>query len=102
EREVVSTFAPKKCRLTIKGVDEHALENVFFHANRASQTPMKFIKIDRNEFHIEIGSDFKRCSDCNSFVSRLRTALNTSILDKRTTCTMKEREREFCYEDYFD
>ncbi|MEA3430079.1 MAG: hypothetical protein U9R08_02300 [Nanoarchaeota archaeon] len=103
DREIVSTYSPKQCRLSIKTskhVNQGFIENVYKYFT--AQTPMKLKQISETEFHVEIGTDFRRCSDCTALISRLRNALNGHIIVNQGTCTFKQKQREFCFEDYFD
>jgi len=103
KKELVD-FRPKKCVLHLKiseaFADANFVHTLFQSFQRQSETPAKLIKLTESEFDIEIGSDFKRCTDCNSFIRRLREYLDGNLLLDKGSCTLKERN--FSYEDYFD
>ena len=105
-KDLVSNKPPKTCILEItvskQIVDRSFIQNKFNYFNMQTNTPCKFKKdeTDPNKFIIEIGSDFKRCSDCEKLCSRYRGFLNGNIITDKGTCPKKERE--FAYEDYFD
>jgi hypothetical protein len=101
KKELVD-FKPKKCVLHIK-VSEVFEDAGFVSAIFRSlqrDTPAKLIKIDEREFDIEIGTDFKRCSDCKALVRRFREYLEGNMIEEKGSCTLKEKD--FYYEDYFD
>lgn len=102
-REIISTWSPKKCKLNIKlsgFVNPDMIDNAYRFFREQSQTPMKLNKLNSLEYNLEIGTDFKRCSDCNAFISRLRNTLNGHVIDNLGTCTFKRKE--FSYEDHFE
>jgi len=95
-------FKPKKCVLHIK-VSE-AFENsnfvsAIFHSLQLD-TPVKLVKINEQEYDIEIGTDFKRCSDCNIISRRFREYLEGNMIEEKGSCPKKEKN--FYYEDYFE
>ena len=95
-------FKPKKCVLHIK-VSE-AFENsnfvsAIFHSLQLD-TPVKLVKINEQEYDIEIGTDFKRCSDCNTISRRFREYLEGNMIEEKGSCPKKEKN--FYYEDYFE
>jgi len=103
-KEVVSTYAPKKCMLHIdlseKIQDTKYIEKAFDDSRNNSETPIKVIKIEDNRYAIEIGSSFRRCSECNQIIGRLRDILDGNVILDKGSCTLKERE--FTYEDHFE
>ena len=42
-----------------------------------------FKKITENEFEIEVGTDFKRCSDCTNLMGRFAEFLDNNIIEKK-------------------
>ncbi len=104
EKRVVSFTSPKKCNLSLtlsdKIYDFSFIENVFKYFLNRAETQFKLNKISNKEFEIEVGTSFKRCSECNQLVVRLRNAVDFNIFEKEGTCTSKKKE--FCYEDYFE
>ena len=105
-REVVDHKAPKKCRLSIvlskAIVDNKFIENIYNFFREKSSTPMKITKINEREFSVEIGTDFRRCSDCSALIKRYKEFLDGNLIDEKGSCTYEIRTQNFCYEDYFD
>ena len=106
EREAVSFTAPKKCvlHITLSEVfqDNRFVENIYGFFRETAAVPAKIKKIDEKHFDVEIGTDFRRCSDCNSLVNRYREFLDGNIIEEKGSCTSEGRKKNFCYEDYFD
>jgi len=103
-RELISMVSPKKCRLSIalsEAInDNRFIENIYADFNQNSSVPMKINKINDKQFEIEIGTDFKRCTDCNNLINRYREFLDGNVIDEKGKCTFQIK-RNFCYEDYF-
>jgi hypothetical protein len=104
KRNIVSSKSPKKCLLqaTLSDVfsDNKFMETIFRDFNENSTTPCKLVKIDENNFEIEIGTEFRRCTECCSLVNRYREFLDGNVIEDKGSCTF-EQNRNFCYEDYF-
>ena len=101
KKELVD-FKPKKCVLHIRvseAFPDSDFVSAIFHSLQLD-TPVKLVKISEREFDIEIGTDFKRCSDCNVISRRFREYLEGNMIEEKGSCTQKERD--FYYEDYFD
>ena len=101
KKELVD-FKPKKCVLHIKvseAFPDSGFVSAIFHSLQLD-TPVKLVKISEREYDIEIGTDFKRCSDCNTISRRFREYLEGNMIEEKGSCTQKERD--FYYEDYFD
>lgn len=95
-------FKPKKCVLHIRvseAFEDSNFVSEIFHSLQLD-TPVKLIKISEREFDIEVGTDFKRCSDCNHISRRFREYLEGNMIEEKGSCTQKEKN--FYYEDYFD
>ncbi len=105
KKEVVSTTAPKKCVLhfTISDAikDIRFVGNLYNYFKETAEVPTKFIKLNDKEFQIEIGTNFRRCSDCNSLIGKYREFLDGNIVEETGACTFKGNTN-FSYEDYFD
>ena len=103
-REIVSSFAPKKCMLQITISDAIAdtrfMQTIYAQFNQKSQTPSALRKIDDKTFEVDVGTDFRRCSDCNSLINRYREFLDGNIIEEKGGCTFEGR-KNFSYEDYF-
>ena len=103
KKELVD-FKPKKCVLHIKVSEAFEnsdfVSNIFTSFKNQADTPSKLLKINERGFDIEIGTDFRRCSDCNSLIRRFREYLDGNIIVDKGSCIQKERS--FAYEDYFD
>ena len=63
KKEMTSFTAPKKCvlhlKLSDKITDNTFVHNIYKFFNDNSATPLKLIKINENEFDIEIGTNFR-------------------------------------------
>ncbi|HYD03990.1 MAG TPA: hypothetical protein VEC16_06875 [Alphaproteobacteria bacterium] len=105
-KEVVEITAPKKCVLRIKLsdaiTDTRFIETIHKQFRENASTPTKVTKLNDKEFEIEIGSDFRRCTDCCKLVGKYREFLDGNIIQKKVGCTFEENRRSFSYEDYFD
>jgi len=105
-KEVVSKWAPKKCMIHIRvsekvpSVDVMLLPYKGFVSNTI--TPTKFIKDSEREAKVEIGSEFRRCSDCDLLIKRFGEQLEGNSIVDDGNCETKRHEQEFCEEDYFD
>jgi len=105
-REVRSFTAPKSCilRITLSEAisDSRFIETIYGYFKEKASVPNKLKKINEKEFDVEIGTDFRRCSDCNSLINSYREFLEGSIIEEKGSCTFEGRKKNFCYEDYFD
>ena len=107
KKEMVSFSAPKKCLLHITLsdaiMDNRFIENVHKYFKEQCETPTKIIKINDKEFDVEIGTNFKRCTECSNLISRYRQFLDDNIIEEKGNCTYENfKSKNFCYEDYFD
>lgn len=106
KRDVVNFTAPKKCVLHITlseaFSDNKFIENIYRYFNADATVPNKIKKINETQFEVEIGSEFKRCSECNALINRYREFLDGNIIEEKGSCTFEGQKRNFCYEDYFD
>jgi hypothetical protein len=106
-KEVVRLDAPKKCVLRIKLSDKISdtrfMETIHNQFKQDASTPTKVTKLNDKEFEIEIGTDFRRCSDCCKLVNRYKEFLDRNLIEKKVGCTYEcPIRRNFSYEDYFD
>ncbi len=107
-KEVISYTAPKRCVLHLKLsdaiTDNQFVANVYKYCNENSETPFKIIKINENEFNVEIGTSFRRCSECMKLINRFKGFLYGNLIEEKGSCTYEDiiRKQDFCYEDYFD
>ena len=105
-RDVVSFTAPKKCVLTLTLSDaisdQRFVETIFKDFQQRAKTPMKIRRSGEKEFEIEIGTDFRRCSECTSLRNSLREFLYGNIIDEKGNCTFEGRISSWSEEDYFD
>ncbi|MFH1849076.1 MAG: hypothetical protein ABH879_02720 [archaeon] len=104
KRDLVSTSPPKRCiiHLTIsQAVKDHRFVDTIHKsfAGRAS-VPSKIVKVDERNYDIEIGTDFRRCTDCSSLINEYREFLDGNIIEDKGCCTFEPRS--FAYEDYFE
>jgi hypothetical protein len=106
KKEMVNFSAPKKCVLRIQLSDaikdSRFVETTYQYFKEKASVPSKIIKLNDKEFEIEIGTDFKRCSDCTSLVNRYRDFLDGNIIEQKGNCTYESFRRGFSYEDHFD
>lgn len=106
-KDIVSERAPKKCQimLTLSEaiIDERFVLTIHKRFSNRVETPTKIEQLSDNEFKVEIGTDFRRCSDCQSFIGEIREFLYGNMIEESGTCTKGTmRKKSFCYEDYFD
>jgi len=105
KRDVISFTAPKKCVLHITlseaFFDNRFIENIYNYFREKATVPNKIKKINEKQFEVEIGTEFKRCSECNSLINRYREFLDGNIIEEKGSCAFEGRKRNFCYEDYF-
>ncbi len=105
KRDMISFTAPKKCVLHITlseaFADNRFIQTVYNYFKEKARVPNNLIKINEKEFQVEIGTDFRRCTDCNSLINRYREFLEGNIIEEKGSCTFEGRKRNFCYEDYF-
>ncbi len=106
KRTIVSFTAPKKCALHITlsqaFQDSRFIETTYNYFRENSSVPTKLKKINDKEFEIEIGTDFKRCTDCNSLINKYNEFLDGNLIDEKGSCTFEGRKQNFSYEDYFE
>ena len=107
-RELISSTPPKKCMLNLKISDaisdNRFVENIYKYFLEKSEVPSQFIKVSEKEFKIEIGTHFKRCSDCNNLINKFREFLDNNVIEEKGACSYEGnafRSNNFCYEDYF-
>ena len=103
---VVSFVAPKKCvlKITLSDFfkDDKFIYTIYGYFKDKASVPSSLKKINDKEFEVEIGSDFKRCTDCSSLVNKYREFLDGNIIEEKGSCTFEGFKRNFAYEDYFD
>lgn len=104
-KEVVSTYAPKKCKLTIelspRMMRNDFIQNIYTFFSFQSETPTKLQKVNERLFTVEIGSSFRRCSECTTLVGRYREYNDGNMIMKKVRCTYNPHTF-FSQEDYFD
>ena len=105
-KDLVSTKAPKKCILHItlsNGLhDSRFVETIYREFKQTASVPSKIRQIDDKNFEVEIGTDFKRCTDCTSLLNKYREFLDQNLIEKKGNCTFEGRRNNFAYEDYFE
>lgn len=105
-KEVVNDRPPKKCVLHVKVSEKVPMVDVMMVPYKgfvsATITPTRFNKINDKEAQVEIGSEFRRCSDCEALIKRFGEQLEGNIIVEDGNCASRKREQEFCDEDYFD
>jgi len=105
KKELVSFTSPKKCVLHITLseaiTDQRFIDTIYNYFKESTQTPTKITKINNKEIDIEIGTHFRRCTECNNLIGRYREFLNGNIIEDKGSCTFEIQRRNFAYEDYF-
>ncbi len=92
-KEVVSTYAPKKCVLHLELSPKHQrndfVKNLLTYLN--AETPIKLIEKSPREFAIEVGTNFRRCTDCTRLVGNFREHVDGNLQLKKGNCTFEPR-----------
>lgn len=98
-RKELVDFRPKKCVLHLT-ISDAVSDSGFVSSvlNFRFSVPLKLVKISEKEFTIEIGTDFKRCSDCTTLLNKFKEFID--VIEDRGSCSQKERV--FGYDDYFE
>ncbi len=102
-KDIVSDRSPKSCRLSLtlsQKLDNSFIDRIYEHWH--PETPTKINKISDKEICIDIGTTFSRCKDCQEIIDRIRSSVDGNLIEDKGTCTSKKKEKEFCYEDFFD
>ncbi len=106
KRDIISFTAPKKCVLHITLSeslhDNRFIETIYGYFKNRASVPNSIKKINEKQFDVEIGTDFRRCTDCNSLINEYREFLDSNIIEEKGSCTFEGRKKNFCYEDYFE
>ena len=101
----MSFTAPKKCVLHITLSDAFSdnvfIETIYNYFKEKAAVPSNIKKINEKEFEVEIGTDFRRCTDCNSLIKRYREFLDGNIIEEKGGCTFGGEKKNFSYEDHF-
>ncbi len=105
-KDVTESKTPKRCILHIKisdaFPDSQFVETVYGYFKQNAETPTKLVKLNEKEFDIEIGTAFRRCSECSSLIARFRDFLDRNVIEDRGVCEYESKfSKDFCYEDYF-
>jgi hypothetical protein len=106
-KEIISTTSPKSCALHItlsnKITDNRFIETIYNQFNQEAEVPSKLTRVSDKEFKIDIGTCFKRCSDCTSLIQRYRRFLDSNVIEIQGSCEYaSKRQSSFSFEDYFD
>jgi hypothetical protein len=92
-RSIVNFDSPKKCVINIKLSDampnNRFIDGLYKYFQQKAQVPSKITKISEKEFEVEIGTDFRRCSDCCSLVNRYREFLDGNVIEDKGNCTYR-------------
>ena len=103
-KNMISFTSPKKCMLKLRlsdPIDDNGfVEKLYQYFCNESQVPTKLTKLNEKEFEVEVGTDFRRCSDCTKLINKFRGFLEGNIIEEKGNCSY-ERNSNFCYEDYF-
>ncbi len=107
KKEVVNFTAPKKCVLHMKISDKvynsDFVEQAFKQIKDASSVPLRITKLSDKEFEIEVGTHFKRCSDCTNLIRKYKEIMGGNLIEDKGNCTYSGfSSKGFCYEDHFE
>ncbi|MEE9525168.1 MAG: hypothetical protein V3V78_01005 [Candidatus Woesearchaeota archaeon] len=106
KKDIVNFDSPKKCTLNIvlseTISDNRFVENIYNFFREKCSVPTKIMKVNEKEFSVEIGTDFRRCSDCCSLINRYKDFLDGNLIEEKGNCTYERITQNFTYEDYFD
>ncbi|MFA6888536.1 MAG: hypothetical protein WC254_03495 [Candidatus Woesearchaeota archaeon] len=104
-KEIISSYSPKKCalRITLSDAikDNRFIQILYDEFKRRSSVPTKLNQNSDKEFDVEVGTDFRRCSDCCSLVNKYREFLDGNVIEEKGSCTFEGR-KNMAYEDYFE
>ena len=105
-KEILSSRSPKKCllRITLSDPiqDNRFIATIHDYFSQNSSVPSRLKKLDEKTFEIEIGTDFRRCTDCTTLIGRYREFLDGNVLEEKKGCTFSTINPSFCDEDYFE
>ncbi len=82
--------------------DDRFIHTIYGYFRNRASVPNKLTKVNSREFEVEIGTDFRRCSDCQSLINEFREFLYGELIDIKGNCTFEGQKKGFVYEDYFD
>lgn len=103
-KEIVCKTSPKKCMLTLmlsdKIEDNRFVETIYNQTSERFETPTKLNKLNKREITIEIGTNFRRCSECTKLINEYREFINGNFFEENWGCEFKPREMS--YEDHFE
>lgn len=93
KRCVINHTAPKKCSIQIilsdAITDSSFVEKYYLRYKKETNTPTSLRVTSKNEFELEVGSNFKRCQDCNKFIGHFKETFEGNVIDKKGNCTFK-------------
>jgi hypothetical protein len=105
-KEVVNYRSPKKCAIYLalsqKIDDARFIETIYNEFSKKTEAATSLIRLSDKEYKVEIGTTFKRCTDCCNFVNELKGFLYDNMIEEKGSCTFERTYRKFSYEDYFD
>jgi len=103
-KQVVSDKAPKSCIINLKLSDKmdniHFVSSLFYQFCGKAEVPARLHKISEKEYNVEIGSHFKRCSDCTALINRFKEYLDGNVIVDKGNCPLEDKD--FAYEDHFE
>ncbi len=106
-KEVISVRPPKSCTLHLtvsdKVSDVRFISTIYEAFARRCEAPTKLNRLSDKEFSVDIGSSFRRCSDCTYLINRFRGFMNANVIEEDGNCDYRRRRSaNFQFEDYFD
>lgn len=106
EKIIVNDFSPKKCMLKItlsdKIADNRFVDTIYGYFRSKADVATKLSKVNEKEFTVEIGTCFRRCSDCSSLIRQLGEFLDGNLIEIKGNCSFEQNRNNFSYEDYFE
>ena len=103
-KEVIFDRSPKKCAIFItlsKKVNyARFIETLYAEFSKKTESTTSLTKISEDEYKVEVGTSYRRCTDCCSFVNELKEFIQ--VVEEKGSCTFERSIPKFSYEDHFD
>ena len=95
EKEVLSDKSPKSCVLHITLSEAFPngdlVERIYSYFQKDAETPSKLVRINDHEWDIELGTSFRRCSECHELIYRFKSHLEDSTIIDKGNCGFEPR-----------
>lgn len=103
-KEVIRYESPKLCNvhltLSPNACITTFVQTISSNFKQHAETPIKLIQKTDKEFIFEIGTSFRRCSECTSLIGRFRENADGNLVLKKGNCPYEQKS--FSNEDYFE